>query len=300
MPLHLMGMSRRAFVKTLAAAGTGALVLRPARGASAAPMDRWALLSDTHIAADPAAIQREVNMADHLRAVLAEVLAPDRRPAGLFINGDLALNSGLAGDYATFKTLLKPVVETGIPVHVTLGNHDDRANVVAAEPAGVKAELVHGHLASVVETPLANWVLLDSLEKVNSTPGLLGPEQLAWLAAALDRRRDKPALVMMHHHPQVDAAEKISGLRDTDALLGLLLPRRHVKALFFGHTHRWSLTEQDGLHLVNLPAVAYVFAKAQPSGWVDCRLRADGAKLELRSLAPAHPAHGVVRELRWR
>jgi hypothetical protein len=61
------------------------------------------------------------------------------------------------------------------------------------------------------------------------------------------------------------------------------------------------LKQRDGLHLVNLPAVAYVFMKGkQPSAWVDCILASDGMALELRSLDPAHPAHGKKTELKWR
>ena len=73
-----------------------------------------------------------------------------------------------------------------------------------------------------------------------------------------------------------------------------------AKALFFGHSHKWDLKEKDGLHLVNLPAVAYPFAKDQPTGWVDCNLSVTGATLELRAHNDQHPAHGKKTELKWR
>jgi hypothetical protein len=58
--------------------------------------------------------------------------------------------------------------------------------------------------------------------------------------------------------------------------------------------------EQDGLHLVNLPAVAYAFQDGYPIGWVDWRLSDSGAKLELRCVDPAHPQQGEKHELAWR
>jgi len=72
----------------------------------------------------------------------------------------------------------------------------------------------------------------------------------------------------------------------------LLAPRKQVKALIFGHTHHWDLQQKEGLHLINLPAVSYPFKAGDPAGWVDLHLAEQGATLELRSLDPAHPAHG--------
>jgi len=302
MPLHLTPHSRREFLRRSLLAGAGLLTI-PARRAAAAKTnpDRWALLSDPHIAADPAAVIRNVHLADHLRAVVAEIGALATPPAGVFINGDCALDRGLAGDYGTMTELLKPLPAAGVPVHLTLGNHDDREVFwTALQDAKTAASPVAGKHLSVVESPRANWFLLDSLEVTNRTPGRLGDEQRAWLIEALDARADKPALVMLHHNPiSLDAAKK-PGLLDTPQLLELLLPRRHVKTVFFGHTHVWRQFEQEGLHLINLPAVAYPFKPAELTGWVDCQLRDGGATLEPRAHDSQNPAHGKAVELTWR
>jgi Icc protein len=54
-----------------------------------------------------------------------------------------------------------------------------------------------------------------------------------------------------------------------------------VKALIFSHTRRWEFKEKDGIHLINLPAIAYPFAKEQPTGWTDCFLLDNGASFQL-------------------
>ena len=132
-------------------------------------------------------------------------------------------------------------------------------------------------------------------------PGVVGPDQLAWLGKTLDAHPGKPALVMVHHNPQESPDRKLGGLTDTAALFDVLSPRRQAKALFFGHTHRWEHAKRDdGLYLVNLPAVAYVFKPDQPSGWVDCRLGTKGATLELRTLDANHPWAGQRIPMRWR
>ncbi|MEO6785359.1 MAG: metallophosphoesterase [Chthoniobacteraceae bacterium] len=302
MPLHLPPLTRRAFLRRSIAAGAGLLTF-PALHAleSDADPDLWALLSDTHIAADRTAILRDVNMTDHLEAAVKGVRALTRRPAGVFVNGDCAVLKGLAEDYATFSTLITPLREDGLPIHLTLGNHDDRevfwTSLKNARPA---APPLASRQVSVVEGARANWFLLDSLDQVNKTPGMLGDEQRAWLAKALDAHTAKPALVMVHHNPNPAASQKKTGLLDTEQLLAILLPRRHVKALIFGHTHTWRFAEQDGLHLVNLPAVAYPFVATEVTGWVDVKLSEKSASLGLHAHDPQHAAHGKITEIAWR
>lgn len=298
MPFHLAPLSRREFLRRSLAASAGLLTFR-ASAATADP-DRWALFSDTHIAGDQAAISREVNMADHLRAAVAEVRALSVPPTGLIVNGDCSLDHGVPEDYVTFTELFQPLQDAALPLHFTLGNHDERdvfwASLKGAKPATPPLASKH---VSVLEGARVNWFLLDSLDVTNKTPGRLGDEQRAWLAQALDARPDKPALLMMHHNPIAPAGKK-AGLLDTEELLALALPRRQVKAIFYGHTHTWRFAEQDGVHLVNLPAVAYPFTPTEVTGWVDCKLREGGAALELRAHNIAHAAHGKVTELAWR
>ena len=302
MPLHLPPLTRRAFLRRTLATGAGLLTFPSLRAAEGgADPDLWALLSDTHIAADRAAMKSGINMTDHLVAAVRGVGALASRPAGVFVNGDCAVLKGLTEDYATFTALITPLREAGLPLHLTLGNHDDRdifwASLKNARPAAPALASRH---VSIVEGARANWFLLDSLDEVNKTPGVLGDEQRAWLAKALDAHTAKPALVMVHHHPFTPGPGKVPGLTDTAELLAILLPRRHVKALFFGHTHTWRFTEKDGLHLVNLPAVAYPFAATEATGWVDAKLTEKGASLTLHAHDTKNPAHGKVTELAWR
>ena len=299
MPLHLT--PRRDFLRHTALAAAGWFAARRLPAAEAGASSRWALLSDTHIGPKPESVARETNMADHLRAVVKEITALPAAPAAVFINGDCALKAGLVDEYATFTPLLQPLTAARLPVHMTLGNHDDRANFwKALNHAADAARPVQSKHISVIESAHANWFLLDSLDIVDKPPGKLEQSQRDWLAKALDERKSKPALVMVHHNLHLDPTKPNSALLDTNELLEILLPRRQVKALFYGHSHKWELKTQDGLHLVNLPAVAYAFAKEQPTGWVDCQLKSGSATLELRAHNAQHPAHGKKIELKWR
>jgi len=300
MPITLNPISRRRFLAGSVATGLGLLVSNDLFAADAAlDPHRLALLSDIHIAADPATRNKDVVMYDHLTHVCGEVVGLDPKPIAAIINGDCAY---LHGETADYQTLLKPLGtlrEGGLPIHLAMGNHDNREHLWKTI-ADVEAHVgpLPDRQVMVLEFPRANLFLLDSLDQTNHTPGVLGEQQLRWLGTALDARVDKPSIVMVHHNP--DEKAKPSGLTDTKALLDLLIPRKNVKALFYGHTHVWEIAERSGLHCVNLPAVAYVFKAGQPSGWVDAHLLENGMSLELHTIDPAHPKHGDKVELTWR
>ena len=301
MPIHLAPLSRRRFLlRSLAATAGLALGPKALAAGKRTDADSWALLADIHLAGDRSHVARGINMAEHFTSVSQELQNLPKRPAGVFILGDCALNSGETKDYATVADVLGPLREARMPIHLALGNHDNRERFWEAFEAerAAKRPLADKQVA-LLPTPRANWFILDSLEQTLSTPGLIGPEQLDWLAKALDANRNKPALVLVHHNPHLLGGN--IGLKDTAALLEVLRPRRQVKAYIFGHTHNWqSAQDESGLHLVNLPPVAYVFEKGKPSGWVHAILSSRSMKLELRCIDARHNQHGQVLDLKWR
>jgi hypothetical protein len=113
MPIHLLpsATSRRRFISNVASLASGVILgagLRPlgllqGQESLSDSREAWALLSDTHIDGDVATNARGINMADHLRQAVGEVLqAHAQRPfAGLMINGDCAYLEGKSDDYST-------------------------------------------------------------------------------------------------------------------------------------------------------------------------------------------------------
>lgn len=301
MPIQLPPISRRNFLRRSLLTGAG-LAFAPQLLAASRRTDAtsFALLADAHIAADAAKMGRGVNMTDHWQAVAQEVVALPKRVANAFVIGDCAFNAGEPDDYAQFTKLLDPLRADGATLHLTLGNHDQREHFWTALKSQKAAKRpVADKQVALIKSKHVNWFMLDSLEKTLQTPGLLGAEQLQWLAETLDANRKTPAIVLVHHNPGTD--NNIGGLKDTEALFEVIRPRKQVKAWIYGHTHNWKVTQDpSGIHLVNLPPVAYVFQQGDPSGWVHASTRGDGMKLELRSLDPTHTAHGQVVDLKWR
>lgn len=303
MPIHLPPISRRRFLAGSAAALAGGLAPRWSLAAEKKTDPHlFALVSDTHVAANPDETSRGIKMTDNFRRVSEEILGLNTQPALAIVNGDCAYLHGLKKDYEQFAKLIDPLRTSGLPLHLGMGNHDDRGTF-AEVLAALRPEHppVTGRIIEVIPAERANWFLLDTLRKTNDTPGELGAEQVEWLGKALDEHDRKPAIVIMHHNPALDAAAKLTGgLIDTLALLDVLRPRNHVKALVYGHTHDWRFTERDGIHLINLPPTAYVFAAGRPNGWVTVDLRDDGATFNLHALDKNHPEHNKPRDLKWR
>jgi predicted phosphodiesterase len=305
MPITLPPISRRRFLTGSLAAGAALLVPQWLSAADAdADPHRIALLSDTHIHQDPKSIHKtNVNPYENLSRACAEIVALDARPAAVLHGGDLANHAGNPGDYATLLQCLDPLRRAGLPIHLALGNHDERQNFWAAVPADdARQKDVNDRHALLVEAPRANFYMLDSLDGTTKTPGTIGTTQLAWLTRELDSRPNKPAIVIVHHDPHDPQAkkEKVTGLVDTAAFFDAILPRKQVKAYVFGHTHDWRYFEYRGVHCVNLPPTAWLFKEGRPRGWVDLNLKEDGATFELRSLDPKHPQHGEKFDLKWR
>lgn len=303
MPITLPQLSRREFLKRAALIGAAA-TFAPSSYAGLFGKSRdkhtFVFFSDPHIAADAAFKSSGVNMALNLAACAKQLAAWPVKPAAIIVNGDLAFKNGLPDDYATFSKLIEPARALA-PVHLSLGNHDNRENFWNALPKDETAlKAVPQKQVMVFPSARANWFLLDSLDKTNSTPGVLGPAQLDWLAAELAARPDKPAIIVGHHNLQLPGEP--DGLKtETPALLELFGRFPQIKAYIFGHTHNWNISQHaSGVHLINLPPTGYVFKEGRPSGWVRVTLARNGMEIELRALDVKHSEHAQVQTLKWR
>lgn len=291
--------TRRLFLTRAGALLAGATALRPAdtlhaaaRQAAPAPL-RVALLSDTHIPADASEAYRGFRPVDNLRTVAAQVAAADVEAA--FIGGDLARLVGTPADYAALRSLLQPVSDR-MPVGLVLGNHDDRGHFRTAfpSPAG-EAQAVPNKHVLVVERAGLRFILLDSLLAPNVTPGQLGTAQRTWLRGYLTSAAPLPTTVIVHH--TLDGQD--GALVDSERLFEVLRPFAQVKAILYGHSHRYHVEARDGLQMVNLPAVGYNFADSEPVGWVESAWTPQGVSLTLHAIGGQQRDDGATREVRW-
>ncbi len=289
-------IGRRAFIKSTAMASAGiALFSRsvPAAGGPAPEFLHLALLSDTHLPADRQNEYRGFKPYDNLTRILPEVI--DTKPDAVLLNGDAARLTGELADYEQLKKLLAPVAEAA-PVYIGLGNHDNRENFfkVINEIPGDKQSVRNRHVV-VMDHPTMRLVMMDSLLYVNETAGLLGKAQREWLTEYLASDDTRPVVLFIHH----TLGDGDGELLDVDRLFRIIAPSGKVKAIFYGHSHKYEFTVRENVQLINLPAVGYNFSDDQPVGWVDSKFRPDGVELTLRAFGGNVVKNGETTRLKW-
>jgi 3',5'-cyclic-AMP phosphodiesterase len=296
MPIHLT--SRRQFISQL---GAAVAVSNVETFAAEVDESLIAILNDTHIGAQHPA---SASIPTNLRKTISYLLALPKRPAAVIINGDLALRDGKRGDYEHFATLIAPLRDAGVSLHLTMGNHDDRAvfyEVLRNEkPESPAVESKH---VGVVKLAGANLFLLDSLKATMVTQGLIGESQTIWLTKLLDEHADKPALLFAHHNPRLggDPLHFPGGLEDSEALWQELVKRPQVKAYVHGHIHHRDFNSHQDIHILNTPATSYVAdKKTSTTGWTMAKLSFTGGSFTTHTHLTDHEWNGNKVDLKWR
>ena len=116
----------------------------------------FAQITDTHLGFDPGNPD-EFNR-KRLDETLAALCAGDVTPDLLFVTGDLTDR----GDLESYRDLRAALAGVPFPVRFCMGNHDDRANFLAAFPESGSAD---GFIQYVEETGALRFIVLDTLEE---------------------------------------------------------------------------------------------------------------------------------------
>lgn len=147
--------------------------------------------------------------------------------------GDLT-DAGETQAYADLKAALDRLI---VPYRLLPGNHDRRANLIAAFPENGTDE--NGFAQSVFDTPQGRLVFLDSLSEGRVT-GELCDGRLDWLDARLAEAAGRAAYLFLHHPPVELGLTLLDplGLDQPQRLIDVLTRHGNVRYIFFGHVHR--------------------------------------------------------------
>jgi 3',5'-cyclic AMP phosphodiesterase CpdA len=255
----------------------------------------WVKLADTHIDQWIENAHLGNNPFDNFTQANNEILA-GIKPKGFIIIGDAASFHGRVIDYQRLKPFLDQITAAGIPVYVLMGNHDRLENFKAVAPDYV-FDTSRNWQASVVEGTFANWFLLDSyVDLTGNDFGRFEKEQLEWLAAELDKRTDKPAILVAHHHIS-------SQIQDLEQFWNIVRTRRQVKAYIHGHAHMYRHSVMDNVHLISLPALGWgpwnVARSPEPVGWTVATVHRYGIDLRLHTVNSEHQLNRDLRKFNW-
>ncbi|MEA1914838.1 MAG: metallophosphoesterase, partial [Campylobacterota bacterium] len=148
------------------------------------------------------------------------------------ITGDLA-NSGKEGSYIELKKLLD---DFKIPVHLILGNHDNKEVFNQFFDLCKKEKYVQ----YVEKYEKKVFIFLDTRID-NEEFGTLCQERLNWLKKQLDKSKNKNVYLFMHHFPlksQLPWMEKNAPYKNKKEFWDLISKYSNVKHIFTGHLHR--------------------------------------------------------------
>ena len=181
-----------------------------------------------------------------LRKVVSEILAMKPLPRNVIALGDLAYLTGQSHEYAFLKPVLAPLEEAGITLTLAMGNHDRRLEFGEAFPDQAAKSVFKDRYTYIVNTPHADFIVLDSLQEGEDkttwiTPGALNDKQKTWLSETL-ASYTKPVFVCAHHP-----------LGET-GITSMISRAPSCCGYIYGHCHRWrkDWTEVwgDGSHVV--------------------------------------------------
>lgn len=192
----------------------------------------------------------------NFRKGLAHAMEHHADAEALFITGDLS-DWGDAKDYETLKDMLRDVP---VPVHLLIGNHDDRTLFLEAFP-----DLANpgGFVQYTVPLSLGTAICLDTWGP-ETHAGHFCETRAAWLETQLSQLPG-PLWIFMHHNPvpiHVAPMDLIM-LLDADRLGATLAPHAEkIRHIFHGHCH---LPLSGSLHGIPLSAPR----GTNHAGWAD-------------------------------
>lgn len=192
-------------------------------------------VTDTHLV-KPGEMLFGLDPQARLEACVADINRHHADAGLCVITGDLT-HWGEAEAYALLRDCLAPLA---VPLHLVVGNHDEREAFLAAFPETPTDD--NGFVQSVRETPVGRFLFLDTLQP-GTHAGHYCEARLAWLEAQLADagRCERPVYLFMHHPPfpvRLPLADTI-GLLDADPVRDVVKPHAaNVRHLFFGHVHR--------------------------------------------------------------
>lgn len=211
---------------------------------------KFVVMSDLHLVPE-GELSLTLDTGARLEQAIDRVIARYGDADFCILAGDLADLGELAA-YERLKTLLERMP---IPVHLTLGNHDDRLNFLSVFGAHHAAET--GKLDKVIDCKGYRVILLDSSE-AGRVDGVLEASQIDWLLARLAEAIDRPVVVVLHHnanalHINADTIRML----EPDAFIGALKTHPDIRQVIAGHVHLTSTASWRGLPFTTLAGGHY-------------------------------------------
>lgn len=249
-------------------------------------------LNDPHLRADTVAA---------LRLAVETVGRIEPRPDFAVLSGDLTNH----GHPESYRLLREMTAGLGMPLLHALGNHDRRP-AFYREVLGRDDDTPYCHDRVIAGVHV---IVLDT-SVPGRVGGSIGPDQFAFLRAALDRAPGVPKIVVAHHPPRLDEGglvwESLSRAESDE--LAECLRGRGVAGILSGHIHMNRVDHWRGIPLIvtgGLHATVDVLLRSgmrilEGTSLGLCVLRPSGLGVTFVPLTPQPRLLGEISEDRLR
>ena len=158
-----------------------------------------AQITDTHVGFEPEAGEEEFNFLRFCMAI-DHLLDQPVPPDVLILTGDVA-DKGRPESYERMKG---PLSRCNFPVHVMVGNHDNRDNLLASFPKRPTIDGIPGkrYAQYALDVKGLRILCLDTLQH-GRHGGAFCETRADWLSAELAAHPETPTLIVMHHPPVI-------------------------------------------------------------------------------------------------
>ena len=211
---------------------------------------KFVVLSDLHLGS-PGMPVNGLDTAARLAEALDTIARDHADAAFVLLAGDLA-DRGEASAYEHLRLMLDRLA---MPVHITLGNHDDRETFLSV--FGADRDDPEGRVSVAFDAGGHRIILLDTTD-----PGLVGGRlcrgRLDWLAARLDEAEGRPVIIVQHHHanPLFLPVDEIM-LENAHEYVAVLQRHPDVRQVIAGHVHLPTAAVWRGIPMSTLAGSHY-------------------------------------------
>lgn len=265
-------------------------------------MTRIVHLTDLHVShPDVGDASLKTDTTDTLRRAIAAINAMAPLPDVVVASGDLT-NTGAPSSYALLREVLAALKT---PVVLALGNHDKRAPFAEVFETGTgDAPFMHEQTIGDLHV-----ITLDTLVP-GHVAGRIGPDQIAFLDAALAREPALPKLVVAHHPPKMDERTLPWASLDEESSrnFGETIAGRGVVGVLSGHVHLDQVHHWHGVPVITcmgLNSTVDILEQrdmriVEGTSMGLCVLRPSGLSVSFVSLTPERRQLALLEEARLR
>ena len=218
-----------------------------------------------------------VNSFERVAACFEDIEANHSDADLCVITGDLS-HKGQVGAYEELAEILSGL---SIPYRLMIGNHDIRANFLSVFP-NVPVD-PNGFIQSSIDLDAGRFIFTDTVTEGEKF-GAYCEDRAAWLRTELESSGDRPVYLFLHHPPfnlGIPNMDRMRLINGDNLLAHTIAPYSNIRHIFFGHVHRPTAGNWNGISFSSFRGTAHQVA-----------LRLNETPLLVRSHEP--PAYGVI------